>query len=505
MGQNSTAQSTGLKNAKPTLSLMGFFMLTAAMVMSVHEYPTFASAGMQIPFFLLISGFLWFLPLALCSAEMSTVEGWEDGGIFSWVGGMLGEKHGFAALFFQWFQITVCFVTIIYFMLSNLAYVVNFPALTAKPIYQFIGVLVVFWGLTVLQFSGTKITDFFAKYCWFIGVGATTLLLLVLSVVYLVKGQPIQFDTSAKNLLPNFSQLSTLVVFVSFMFASMGAEASASHINEMKNPKRDYPLAMIILVLLATVLNIVGGFTVAAVVPLKGLSLAGGMAQTFEKLLLNVSSSLGWAARLVGLMLVIGVIGEVGSWIVGPSRAMYTACQRGLLPKGLQKVNKNNVPTRLLVAQGLVVTVWAAVLTFGGGGNNLSYLVSISLTTVIYMVSYILLFVSYMKMARHPELKRDFHAPGGKVGKLLFPLMGLVTSALALFIAFVPPSTLALGQGTIYMVLVAVSFGVTMILPFLIYALYGKKHSNPSAQPTHLLAEDVHRFSKLRGRGEHKI
>lgn len=492
-------------NAKPTLSLMGFFMLTAAMVVSVHEYPTFASAGMQIPFFLLVCGFLWFLPLALCAAEMATVDGWENGGIFSWVGGMLGEKYGFAALFFQWFQITVCFVTIIYFFLSSFSYTVGFPTLVSNPLLQFIGVMVVFWGLTLVQFGGTKITDLLAKYCWFIGVGATTLLLLALMVVYLAKGQPVHFDVSAKNLLPDFAQLSTLVVFVNFIFANTGAEASASHINEMKNPRRDYPLAMLLLVVLSTVLNAIGGFTVATVVPLKDLSMAGGMVQTFEKLLLTVNSGLGWAARAVGLMLVVGVVGEVSSWVVGPARAMYTACQRGLLPKGLQRLNKNNVPTRLVVVQGVVVSIWAAVLTFGGGGDNLSYLVSIALTTVIYMVGYILLFVSYLKLMRRPDLKRDFHVPGGRAGKLFFALSGLSTSAFALFIAFFPPATLAAGQGGLYVALLAASFGVTVLLPFLIYALYGKKHSDPAAKPTHLLAKEVNRFARLPGRGEHKF
>ena len=204
-------------------------------------------------------------------------------------------------------------------------------------------------------------------------------------------------------------------------------------------------------------------------------------------------------------MLVLGVVGEVSSWVVGPSRSMYAACQRGLLPKRLQKVNRNNVPVRLVVGQGLLVSVWAAVLTFGGGGDNLSYLVSIALTTVIYMAGYILLFISYLKLMCRPDLRRDFHVPGGKLGKLFFALSGLSTSLFALFIAFFPPATLPAGQSRTYVVLLAGSFGVTVLLPFLIYELYGKKHSDPTAKPAHLLAKEVNRFARLLGRGEHKI
>ncbi|EHL2538638.1 amino acid permease, partial [Listeria monocytogenes] len=130
------------KQAK-SLTLFGFFAITASMVMTVYEYPTFATSGFHLVFFLLLGGFLWFLPVALCAAEMATVDGWQEGGIFSWVGNTLGERFGFAAIFFQWFQITVGFVTMIYFILGALSYVFDFPALESNPFIKFIGVLVI--------------------------------------------------------------------------------------------------------------------------------------------------------------------------------------------------------------------------------------------------------------------------------------------------------------------------------------------------------------------------
>ena len=62
---------------KRTLTFFGFFAITASMVMTVYEYPSFASSGFQLVFFLIIGGILWFLPVALCAAEMATVKGWE--------------------------------------------------------------------------------------------------------------------------------------------------------------------------------------------------------------------------------------------------------------------------------------------------------------------------------------------------------------------------------------------------------------------------------------------
>ena len=147
------------------LSLFGFFALTASMVLTVYEYPTFATSKLHLVFFLLLGGLLWFLPVALCAAEMATVEGWKNGGIFSWVSQTLGERFGFAAIFFQWFQITVGFVTMIYFILGALSYVLNFQALNTDPLIKFIGLLIIFWGFFSVYLNDTtvngRIDDFF--------------------------------------------------------------------------------------------------------------------------------------------------------------------------------------------------------------------------------------------------------------------------------------------------------------------------------------------------------
>lgn len=80
--QTSTASG---KSAVKTLGFFGFFAMTASMVMTVYAYPNFASSGLHLIFFLILGGIFWFLPVALVAAEMATVKGWEDGGIF-WMG-----------------------------------------------------------------------------------------------------------------------------------------------------------------------------------------------------------------------------------------------------------------------------------------------------------------------------------------------------------------------------------------------------------------------------------
>ncbi|MBO1305246.1 glutamate:gamma-aminobutyrate antiporter [Enterococcus sp. 669A] len=491
---------------KKQLSLFGFFALTASMVLTVYEYPTFATSQLHLVFFLLLGGILWFLPVALCAAEMATVEGWKDGGIFTWVSQTLGERFGFAAIFFQWFQITVGFITMIYFILGALSYVLNFPALNTDPFIKFIGVLVIFWALTFSQLGGTKWTAKIAKAGFSIGIVIPSIVLFGLAAAYFIGGNPIQMTISAKAFIPDFSQLSTLVVFVSFILAYMGVEASASHINELENPQRNYPLAMFLLVILAIALDAIGGFSVAAVIPQKELSLSAGVIQTFESLILHFNSHLGWLVKVIALMIAFGVMGEVSSWVVGPSRGMFAAAQRGLLPAFFRKTNKQGVPVPLIMVQGIIVTIWGAVLTFGGGGNNLSFLVAISLTVVIYLVGYLLFFIGYFVLIyKKKELKRTYNVPGKTLGKTIIGGLGFILSVFALLISFVPPASIAASEHRTYQIILLISFVVTILLPLIIYELHDKKGHTTIEEPTHLKALDVNPAVYPAARGEHHI
>lgn len=394
----------------------------------------------------------------------------------------------------------------IYFILGALSYVLNFDALNSDPLIKFIGLLVIFWGLTFSQLGGTQRTAKLVKAGFVIGIVIPSIILFVLAVAYFVGGNPIEIPINKAAFIPDFSQLSTLVVFVSFILAYMGVEASASHINELENPKRNYPLAMVLLVILAISLDALGGFTVAAVIPQKELSLSAGVIQTFQTLILHFNNHLSWLVKIIAIMIAFGVMGEVSSWVVGPSRGMFAAAQRGLLPKFLRKTNTHDVPVPLVMVQGVIVTLWGAILTFGGGGNNLSFLVAISLTVVIYLVGYLLFFLGYFVLIyKKKNLKRTYNVPGKMIGKSIIAGLGLLLSLFALFISFVPPESIAQSETRTYQMILLISFAVTVILPFVIYEVHDKKSHGALEEPVHFKAGEVNPAVYPAARGEHHI
>lgn len=478
---------------KKSLTLFGFFAMTASMVMAVYEYPTFATSKLHLVFYLLLGGFLWFIPVALCAAEMATVDGWEKGGVFTWTGKNLGKKYGFANLFFEFFEITVGFVTMIYFILGALSYVFDWPALNSNPMIKFIGVLVIFWILALSQFGGTKYTAKIAKIGFIVGILLPAAILIILALVYIIQGNPI-YISSKDTFVPDFTKVNTLVVFVSFILSYMGVEASATHANEMDNPKKEYPLAMLLLVIVAIVVSTLGGLAIAAVIPQDQINLSAGVVQTFAVLLGHFTANNTILVKIIALLLAFGVIAEVSSWVVGPTRGMIIAAEEGAIPKSWAKTNEHDVPVYLVIAQGIIVSIWDAVLTFGAGGSNLSFLAAMSLTVVIYLSGYILFFVGYIKAILGEGLNGAYQMPGGKPVKIIVAIIGLATSIFAFFISFVPPTSIAGNavQSHEYMWMLIISYVISLILPFAIYDLCQKYMHSHEGNIHHIVVDHKH-------------
>ena len=125
--------------------------------------------------------------------------------------------------------------------------------------------------------------------------------------------------------------------------------------------------------------------------------------------------------------------------------------------------------------QAIIVTAWAALLTFGSGGSggNIAFQTAISLTVLIYLSAYILFFVAYfVVLKKHQNLQRDFQIPGGNKVKMFVAGLGLLLSVSAVVTAFIVPSSISKSEGPMYLTLLAVCFLVTLAIPFVFYRFY---------------------------------
>lgn len=453
-----------------SISNFSFFSMTASLFVTVYEYPTFAGYGRTAIFFLLFCGILWFLPLSLCSAELSGTEGYQEGGIFSWVGNSLGEANGFAAIFFQWFQVTVGFVTMLYFIVGTSAYILKIPSINSDPLYKFIAVISLFWILTVLQLKGTDVTTRIAKYGFSIGIILPVIIMIIATIIYFFCGHHVSTNFTQYKFYPTITDLPALSTF---LLAYMGVEASAPHIMELHDSKKNYPKILVQLVLVGILTSAIGGSILSMVLPGK-ISANEGVMDAISRLF--YSNDL--LVFIFGLLIIFGITAQVSSWIVSPTEGLQYTAKKGILSEKLTKKNNFGVPVKLLLLQGVIVTIWAALLTFSSGsaGGTLSFQTAISLTVLIYLSAYVLLFFAYLVTTiKKSYLKRSFTIPGGRISKLLLGILGLFISAIAIATTFLIPKSISGSEGKIYILMLVISYLIVICIPYCIY--YTIKHT----------------------------
>ncbi|MBQ1286466.1 MAG: amino acid permease, partial [Aeriscardovia sp.] len=211
--------------------------------------------------------------------------------------------------------------------------------------------------------------------------------------------------------------------------------------------------------------------------PEENLSLNSGLFQTLQYLMYKVTGSyiLDWLLDIVCILVCFGIVAEIGSWIVGPSAGLRDSAQYGMMPMGIKKVNKHNVPTNVLIINCILVLCWDALLTFGGssGAGNVSILVAETLTTCIYLVTYLFMCAAYYTLIfKWKSLHRTYNVPGGIVVKTIVAICGTVTSIFALVVSFFPSTALTPSGQVEYEVLLVIAFIIAIIIPIIISAFH---------------------------------
>lgn len=455
-----------MKKSK-SISLFYLIMVSSAFTVSIRNLPTIAETQMAMIFFGLLATIIFFVPGALVSAELAT--GWPQlGGIAVWVEEAFGKKWGLAASFFQWTYMIISVIAMLYFIASSLSFVFA-PSLAENRSYLIISELILIWLFTILNLKGLQISKMISTVGFLSGVLFPALFIIVLGIIYILLGNPIQMDVSfsTKNLFPDFSHISSIVLLVGFMRAFAGIEGSAAHANSVDNPKVNFPIAILIVVCFGLIVNILGSFSVASVIPQKEISLTAGVLNAFS-VFFNKFHLL-FLVPVMGLLAAIGQLGGFSTWITGPVKGLLRIGKDGMLPPFLQKTNKYDVPTHLMLIQAIIISVVGTCFLIFTPSINIAFWISVALSMLIYVSMYFLMFLSCLYLRyKKPFVVRKFQVPGKKIGVWIVCLLGMFGMLLSFCIAFIPPIQFPQEHKIYYYSILIVGILIVFSLPFII-------------------------------------
>jgi basic amino acid/polyamine antiporter, APA family len=230
-------------------------------------------------------------------------------------------------------------------------------------------------------------------------------------------------------------------------FAYIGFDAVSTSSEEVRDPGRALPRAIIGSLVIATLIYIVVAVAAVGALPFDQLAGDGKPLAT----VIDKGAGFGWAADIISLGALVAITSVVLTVLYGQTRITYAMCRDGLLPRGFARLSeRRRTPVLITVAFGLMAAAFAAFIPL----TELAELVNIGTLFAFFLVNLGVIILRRTK----PDLERPFRVP-------LVPVVPLIGAALCVYLMT------QLAGATWW------RFGIWLVVGLVVYVAYGRSHS----------------------------
>ena len=362
------------------------------------------------------------LPYGLISSELGTTyQG--DGGLYDWINQAYpGTRWGARAAWWYW---------------------LNFPLWMASLAVMVPDLLMIAFGIEIgtglslaIQLAFIVIVTVIACY----PVCDSVIILNICAVIkvglaLLVGGMGIYFiiqngfvnDMSFATFLPSFD-LDSLSFISVIIFNMLGFEVVCTFSEDMDDPKKQIPQAIVIGGLVIAGVYLLGGFGIGAGIPAEEVDAAAGL---IEAVVLMSGQEGGIFIGAVALLFMVTLFGNMISWSLGVNNTACYAAENGDMPAVFTKRwAKNDMPIGSAIVNGVVaavICVLGVIMTIVAPESELFW-TFFALNLVLFLMSYLPIFPAFLKLRKEdPDTERPFKVPGGPA---MLKLMAWVPFAL---------------------------------------------------------------------------
>jgi len=268
-----------------------------------------------------------------------------------------------------------------------------------------------------LVFSAIIILIF--NYIAFKGIDASATLLVFFAVVTIGVILAVILPGAADVQMENFDLLfaaSPLMIAVSLFFIMetfFGWESVTFLAEETKDAEKVIPISLVVTTTIVTLLGLVVAFVMLGIFPVDQLS---GMATPFENIASRFYSSAITDIILAGV--VISLFGSAAGGVISSPRLILALARDKLFINRLSDIHPvYQTPHKAILFQ-TIVTIIVIIIGFG------AYKIILQLLVPMALIMYIsvLLTVPILRW-KHPDMKRPFRVPFGKIGPILIAIV----------------------------------------------------------------------------------
>ncbi len=406
-------------------------LLFVVAILNLNTVPVIAASGPVTVWMWLLALAFFFVPQGLAVIELSTRYP-HEGGVYLWTKEVFGDFHGFISGWCYWTNNVFYIPTLVLYVVGISVFIggAKMAALGNDTAYVSIMATLVLWLMTGVNVLGLRIGKW-VNNVGGIGSAAAAVLLVALAVaVSRAHGIPLH----ARDFRVGGMQWHLVGTFGVICFSLVGLELASVMGDEIQEPRRTLPRAVVWGGLIAGSLYAAATIAVLLAMPAKEIGAVQGIVQAVGRMADRIGIS--WIVPPVALLLTIAIAGATSAWLAGAARIPFVAGLDHYLPAALGKLHpRYATPYVSLIVQGIASCAVLAMSFFGSTVQE-GYRILLLLAVVLQLLPYIYVFIALIALA----LRHDFVVVRYRRPTLLFAgVAGTLVSAIGAVLAFIPP------------------------------------------------------------------
>src|SRR5580698_808813 len=430
----SIAQAEDANRPKQVMGFRDLLLFYVITGISLRWIATAAAAGPSSIVVWVGAWMCFYTPLALSVLELSSRYP-NQGGLYVWSKRAFGDFSGFMAAWTYWTSNLPYFPAVLYFAASNILFMrqAKWEHLSNNATFYIVFALLALSAATLLNIVGLDVGK------WLHNVGAIAMWIPVGIVIVLgfVAWHRYGSATSftVHSMMPS-THLNDLIFWSVLTFAFGGCETASFMGEEIKNPRRTIPLALLTAGVTVTICYILGTVCVLLALPSTEVNSLQGLVQAVSK----TASRVGFPGilPLAAFLIALSNIGACGAYLGAVARLPFVAGIDHLLPPAFGSLHPRwKTPWVALLTQ-FVLGVVFIVLGQAGTSVKGAYDVLVSLGVITYFIPYLYLFATMIKLQSEPAGPGVFRVPGGRMVAKLVAALGFITTTLTIVLSLIP-------------------------------------------------------------------
>jgi len=404
-------------------------LFSVCAILVIDQLAASAAIGPSAIFWWVFTLVIFFVPYGLISAELGSAYP-EEGGIYAWVRRAFGPRWGARASWLYWVNVAL-WMPSVYVLFAGVLAQLFYPEMSLWTKIA-IGI-----GMTWITVYLNVITLAIGK--WVPNVGAVIKALIMVAIgaggFLYASRHGVANDLSLRNLAPELTAGLAFLPVIVYNF--MGFELMSGASEEMRNPKRDVPIAILISGTLIAAFYLLGTAGILIALPLDQIGLIEGIVDSLHRLFDEYAGGAAFVTAL-GVGALFTLFANMVTWTMGANRSASEAAERGDLPSVFGKLHAvHRTPASAAVITGFVSTAVMVVYgLFAADAEDLFWTL-FAFSSIVFLLPYLLMFGAFARLrSTDAGRPRPYHVPGGtRTAWMLAGVCSLfIVQAIVLFI-----------------------------------------------------------------------